>query len=173
MKIYRALKVHLISLATLLALAIASTSHAQSIEITQAVDRLNRQQSGQTGGPTEEDLRAIYAAQAGAINKQQDDLRRRCENREFQRGGGDPLMAMQCLVVMAGGQMQTGVRGVRLIGCEKAPGRPGWNCDWQVALDINSPGMPGSLNQMMGQWQTCTGRLVRAGQQWQMVERRC
>ncbi|MDI5891835.1 SEL1-like repeat protein [Halomonas rhizosphaerae] len=141
--------------------------------ITQAVDRLNRQQSGQTGGPTEEDLRVIYAAQTGAINKQQDDLRRRCENREFQRGGGDPLMAMQCVVVMAGGQMQTGVRGVRLIGCEKAPGRPGWNCDWQVALDINSPGMPGSLNQMMGQWQACTGRLVRAGQKWQMVERRC
>jgi len=151
--------------------------------IAQAIDNLNRQQGGQaragvaagggSAGPTEEDLRAIYAAQTGAINEQQADLRRRCENREFQRGGGDPFMAMQCLMIMAGGQMQTGVRGVRLVGCEKARGRPGWYCDWQVALDIDSRGMPGSLNQLMGQWQACTGRLVRVGERWEMVERRC
>lgn len=73
--------------------------------------------------PTEAEMRAVYEERASGLSAEQQDLRQRCERREYRQGQGNPGLAMQCLGTVAGPK-GVAVNGFRKIACEKAEGNP-------------------------------------------------
>lgn len=110
---------------------------------------------------------------AGGLTAQQQDLRQRCERREYRQGQGDPGLAMQCLGAMAGPK-GVSVKSFRKIACEKAEGKPGYVCDYTMALDMaTGPNVPPSLSRMASQPQQCTRRFVKSDAGWVLTTSDC
>ena len=91
--------------------------------------------------PSEAQMRAAIEAKFGNVNAGADETAQRCNNREYNRGQGDPVLAMQCLAYGIGGGVTNGGRNARApqfkltrfekIACEKAQGKAG-----RIALSL-------------------------------------
>lgn len=120
--------------------------------------------------PTEEEMRAAITARLNVANETTSDLNRRCRNREFRRGGGDPILAMMCLGLL-GGQAATGAKETittlsqfEKISCAKAIGLSGFICDFVAGQNINI--LPGYLAELSARGKFSQGRFIRRGKEW-------
>jgi hypothetical protein len=124
----------------------------------------------QGGAPSEAEMREALMARFEAMNAGLEDTRERCRRREFQ---GDPMMAMQCLAVMAaaGGdrELTYDLTNFQKIACEKATGQPGYICDYYSGITSNSPFMQGSMARLLGGGSMSQGRFVRTERGWLLV----
>lgn len=130
--------------------------------------------------PSAEEMRAALEARHGNINANLQDIAERCNNREFNRGQGDPLLAMQCLQLGVGGGLSRDGRSVRApatrlanfekIACEKAQGKPGYVCDYRAGMDIDMGNLPPSMRHLMAGGQITQGRFVKRGNGWMVLD---
>ncbi len=128
--------------------------------------------------PTEQEMRAAVQLQFDNVNGASAETAERCNNREFNRGGGNPLLAMECLGQAFGGGMTRDGRNVtpmtvsitnfHKIACEKAQGKAGYLCDYAMGYDTNSP------NNVAGPYTrqptVMQGRFVKRGARWIRLE---
>ena len=126
--------------------------------------------------PTEAEMRAAVEAQFENANAEMRSTAERCSNREFNRGQGDPVLAMQCIQYAMTGGMTQGGQGVRApqfklsrfekIGCEKAQGKVGYLCDYVAGFGSDMRNMPPSLQRMTNDGSLSQGRFVKRGDRW-------
>lgn len=123
--------------------------------------------------PTEKEMREAVQAQFDNVNDASADTAERCNNREFNRGGGNPLLALECIgQVLGGGGLTDGGRNMkpieviitafRKIACEKAHGKAGYLCDYVLGYEI--PNNPTSIYTRAGS--NSQGRFVKQGNYW-------
>lgn len=125
--------------------------------------------------PTEVEMRAAVQAQYDNVNDASAESAQKCNNREYNRGGGNPLQAMECIgLAVGGGGMTRDGRGVKpmkvsiitfeKIACEKAQGKAGYLCDYAMGYDTNNP------NNITGQYtrkpMAAQARFVQQGKRW-------
>ena len=125
--------------------------------------------------PTEAEMRAAVQAQFGNVNDSSAETAEKCNNREYNRGGGNPLLAMVCAgMAVGGGGMTSDGRNVkpmemtittfRKIACEKAQGKAGYQCDYAMGYDTNNPNnITGPLTRRP---MASQGRFVKQGNRW-------
>lgn len=120
--------------------------------------------------PTEDEMRAAVSARLNVANKTSADINRRCRNREFQRGGGDPFLAILCLGTL-GAQAGAGVDKTetklstfKKIKCSPALGQSGFICDFIAGQNINI--LPGYMGELAARGKYSQGRFIRQGQHW-------
>ena len=128
--------------------------------------------------PTENEMRAAVEAHFGQANDAADETARRCNNREFKQGQGDPLLAMQCLAYGMGAGVTDGGSSVRApkfsltrfekIACEKAQGKAGYVCDYVIGYGTNMPSIPAETIGRQGA--ASQSRFVQRNDSWVMLE---
>lgn len=125
--------------------------------------------------PTEQEMRAAVQAQFDNVNDASADTAERCNNREYNQGGGNPLLAMECLGQAIGGggvtrdgrnvkPMKVSITTFQKIACEKAQGKAGYLCDYAMGYDTNNPNNitgPYTRQPMASQ-----GRFIKQGNRW-------
>lgn len=134
--------------------------------------------SAATGEPSVSDMYDAFNAGLQAINREARQTAERCNNREFNRGQGDPVLAMQCLQFGVGvgvthdGQNvaspQFAVSSFRKIACEKAQGEAGYRCDYVAGMSGNL-NLPPSVAAWMRNGEITQARFVRQGTGWLLI----
>lgn len=122
------------------------------------------------GEPTERDMCTVIEAQLRAAD----------ENLEAARENGctgssnDPVSAVFCMMGTLGtigGGPQLSVRSFRKVACAPALNRPGFLCDYVVALKSGNPTMQSILNMVPG-GELITRRFVQSGDGWLAISLR-
>ena len=93
------------------------------------------------GAPSARDLCLAVASRFDAANEYLAGIAQQCMNRQFK---GNPILAMQCLqvcVAAAGSDCDVYVQltSFERLGCGKAVGKAGWNCDYHSSMTSSSP----------------------------------
>jgi hypothetical protein len=126
--------------------------------------------------PSEAQMRAAIEAKFGNVNAGADETAQRCNNREYNRGQGDSVLAMQCLMYGIGGGVTNGGRNVRApqfkltrfekIACEKAQGKAGYLCDYVMGYGSNMASNSPAIEGMMRSGAATQGRFVKRDGGW-------
>ncbi len=132
------------------------------------------------GEPSESDMYDAFNARLQAINEEMQDVAKRCNNRAYRDGAGDPVLAMQCLqfgiavgVTRDGqnvGAPQFKVSRFQKIACEKAQGEPGYRCDYVAGMSGNV-NMPPALAALTRNGEMTQARFVRQAGGWLLIPR--
>lgn len=128
--------------------------------------------------PSESEMRAAVEAQLNNVNAGTNETAERCNNRDFNRGQGDPVLAMQCLMFGMGAGVANEGRDVRApqfsvtrfekIACEKAQGKAGYVCDYVFGYGSNMPNNP--TEQITRSGSAAQGRFVKRDGRWLRLE---
>ena len=134
-----------------------------------------------SGEPSEADMYDALNARLQGVNDEARRTAERCNNREFQKGQGDPVLAMQCLQFGVGVGVTQGAQGVlppqfkvsrfQKIACEKAQGEAGYQCDY-VAGFAGNLNLPPSLGTLVKNGEMTQARFVRQDRGWLLIPRR-
>lgn len=126
--------------------------------------------------PSEREMRAAIEAKFNNVNENANSQAERCNNREFNRGGGDPVMAMQCLSYAISGGMTNGGRNVQApqfkvtrfekIACEKAQGKAGYLCDYVMGYGSNMAANSRMIEETMRNGAAAQARFVKRDGGW-------
>ena len=126
--------------------------------------------------PSEREMRAAIEAKFGTVNAAADETAQRCNARQYQRGQGDPVLAMQCLMYGVGGGVTDGGRNVRApqfkltrfekIACEKAQGKAGYVCDYVMGYGSNMAANSAMLEQTMRNGAATQARFIKRDGGW-------
>ena len=126
--------------------------------------------------PSGPEMRAAIEAKLSNANAAADETAQRCNNREYNRGQGDPVLAMQCLMYGTGVGVTDGGRNVRApqfkltyfekIACEKAQGKAGYLCDYALGYGSNMASNSAIVEQTMRNGSTAQARFVKQGSRW-------
>ncbi|WP_341645365.1 hypothetical protein [Thauera sp. SDU_THAU2] len=121
---------------------------------------------------------AAVQLQFDNVNEAAVERAKRCNNREFNRGGGNPLLAIECLGEGLGGggvtrdgnirPTEVSITTFRKIACEKAQGKAGYLCDYVLGFDTNAPNNPTSRYTRVGA--NSQGRFVKQENRWIRLE---
>lgn len=132
------------------------------------------------GGPTEGEMYEAFKAKIDAINAEIDTQIDQCNRREYRANGGDPALAMHCLVLGASGGLSNGGQRIntthfrlsrfKRVACEKAPGRAGYHCDFIAGIDSNMQNMPPVYARMISQGELRQGRFVKQDTGWLLLD---
>jgi hypothetical protein len=118
------------------------------------------------GEPSAADMLFAVKAKFDQINDELSSTFGRCQRREFQN---DPLMAMQCLAVLAaggGGEFKVRMTRFEKLGCAGGLNRSGFICDYVLGFESNSPFMQGKMGELMGAGSVSQGRFLRVPGGW-------
>lgn len=124
--------------------------------------------------PSEGEMRAAVEAKLGSVNAGTNETAQRCNNREYNRGQGDPMLAIQCLMFGTSTGLANGGRDVRApqfklarfekIACEKAQGKAGYLCDYVMGYESNMGNNP--VERYTRQGAATQGRFVQRDGRW-------
>lgn len=134
--------------------------------------------AGSPGEPSESEMYDAFHARLRAINDGARETAEHCNQREFNRGQGDPVLALQCLQFGLGvgvtsngqnvGAPQFQVSNFRKIACEKAQGQAGYQCDFVAGMAGNL-NLPPSLAGLMRNGEMAQARFVRQEAGWLLI----
>lgn len=126
--------------------------------------------------PSEREMKAAIEAKFNNVNERANSQAERCNNREFNRGGGDPVMAMECLMYGIGGGLTNGGRNVKApqfkltrfekIACEKAQGKAGYLCDYVMGYGSNMAANSRTIEETMRNGAVTQARFVKRDGDW-------
>jgi hypothetical protein len=120
------------------------------------------------GEPTAEEMLQAVKAPLDEYNAQIRETYARCE-----RGGaqGNPILAMQCISVLAtGGRVDARITRFSKLGCQRPEVIPGYICDYAVALSADHPMLGPMLEELGGGRQgIVTARFLRLDTGWQRL----
>ena len=131
-----------------------------------AIDFADRSGSAMEGEPTAEEMLFAVKAKFDQINDELSSTFGRCQRREFQN---DPLMAMQCLTIIAaggGGEFKVRMTRFEKLGCALGLNRSGFICDYVLGFELNSPFMQGRMGELMGAGSVSQGRFLKLAGGW-------
>lgn len=145
------------------------------------VERRSSSTSASSGGePTEDQMYDAYKGRVDNINAQLASTMEQCNRREYKAGGGDPVLALQCLSVGIGAGLKDGGRSFntpsfsisrfKKIACEKAAGRAGYHCDFVAGVETTMQNVPRSFARMLSDGEIRQGRFVQQSSSWMMLE---
>jgi hypothetical protein len=121
--------------------------------------------------PSEADMRGALESKAEALHSGQEALAEQCREGSSNNNVGDAVL---CVAQgLSGGPMHLSVQGFRKIACEKAEGRPGYNCDYEVQLNVGPDANPGALGILGTSGGECTGRFVKTSDGWSEIDPDC
>jgi hypothetical protein len=121
---------------------------------------------GAEGEPTARDMLLAVRAQFDAINAEVAALSARCRRGDY---GGDPILAVECLAIMAaggGGQGAMRMTGFEKFSCADAVSDPGFVCDYRLAFEVSGPSIPRRLAELIGAGSASRGRFVKVDSGW-------
>lgn len=131
-----------------------------------------------TGEPSESEMYDALSARLQGQNEEARRIAERCNNREFNRGQGDPMLAMMCLQYGVGVGTTGGGQGVaapafkisrfQKIACEKAQGEAGYYCDYVAGISGNL-NLPPSMADMVSAGSVSQARFVRRDAGWLLL----
>jgi hypothetical protein len=131
-----------------------------------SIDFAVRSGTAMEGEPTAEEMLFAVKAKFDQINDELSSTFGRCQRREFQN---DPLMAMQCLTIIAaggGGEFKVRMTRFEKLGCALGLNRSGFICDYVLGFESNSPFLQGRMGELMGAGSVSQGRFLKLADGW-------
>jgi hypothetical protein len=120
------------------------------------------------GEPTAGEMLQAVKAPLDDYNAQIRETYARCERGDAQ---GNPILAMQCISVLAtGGRIDARITRFSKLGCQRPEAIPGYICDYAVAIAADHPMIGAMLEELGGGRQgIATARFLRLDTGWQRV----
>lgn len=135
-----------------------------------------------SGEPSESEMYDAFNDRLQAMNTELQRTAESCNRRDYNRAGGDPVLALQCLQFGVGVGTTAGGQGVvapqyklsrfEKIACEKAQSESGYWCDYVSGIAGNMK-LPPSLDGLLRNGELTQARFVRRSEGgWLIIPRR-
>jgi len=139
----------------------------QALELA-AVAVSDRSASSLPGEPSAEDMLAAVMYPLNEFNHYFRGSAERC-----QQGlpANNPLMMINCINVMVVGEVQVRISDFVKLACVRAPGAPGYVCDYGMVIDSNQPLVQVFMRDLLGSsnLQANTSRFLETEAGWELI----